>query len=129
MMVGGTYNIPRVSEIAVSPHEEAHCDDLEDHFDGVNEKEDEVSLVSNGGHTLKLLVQGQKDAVREDNPQDNPVKPVVYCHNLNYLVSEWVRHRKAAQRHCRVILLLSVFCRVFKVFTWVVRERIFNRFH
>lgn len=40
-----TYDIPGISEVAVCPHEEAHCNDLQDHFKRVDDQEYTVNVL------------------------------------------------------------------------------------
>jgi len=86
-------NIPRISQIAVSSHEKAHSNDLENHLHCVNDKEDEIDLVVIFGDDFDFLVKPQKDAVYQDDEHDESIEPGVDSHNLDNLVSKGVCNR------------------------------------
>ena len=100
-----TYNIPRVSQITVLTHDEAHSNDLHRHFTGVDKQEDKVDsfdIVSNGIH---FLVQCKEYTVHHNNQEDESVEHRVDRYNLDNLISEWVCNREAAEGHCSIVLL------------------------
>lgn len=124
-----TYDVPRISEVTVCPHEEAHGNDLEYHFNCVNHQEDEINLVGDCRHATDLLVDGEEEAVSEDYAKDDPIEPWINRDNLNDPVPERVRHREATQRNSCVILLLRVFATSFKICPWIVWESVFDGLH
>ena len=87
-VANSTYNIPRISQVAVRPHEESHCNDLQYHFNCVNQEEHEIDLVGNGRDACDLLVDRQEKTICENYDQDYPVEPRIDSHNLNDPVPE-----------------------------------------
>ena len=83
-------NVPRISQVTVSSHEKAHCDDLEDHFHCIDVKEDEIDLLVVLSDHLDFLIERQKDTVDQDDKQDESIEPWINSHNLDDLVSEWI---------------------------------------
>lgn len=108
------------------PHEEPHSNNLEDHFNCVDYQEDEVDLVSHGGHALDFLVNSKEETVGKDDNQDYPIEPGIDGHHLDDLVSKRISHRQATQRNSCVVLLLRVFAAPFEVGTRVIRECILD---
>ena len=88
-----TYHIPRIPQVAVRPHEESHSNDLQYHFNCVNLQKYQVNLISNSCHAIDLLINGQEEAVGENDAQDDPVEPRIDRHNLDDPVPEGIRHR------------------------------------
>ena len=110
----------------MGPHEETHCNNLEDHFNGVNEEEDEIDLVGNSRDAGDLLVNSEEKAVCEDHNEDDPVEPGVDGHNLDDPVPKRIGHRKATQRNSGVILLLGVLAASLEVRARIIWESIFD---
>ena len=93
----GTYNIPRIAQVTMSSHEESHGYNFQDHFKGVDEQKYQINIVCNLGDAFELFVECEEQAVSKNDPEDDPVEPIVNGHNLNNLVPERIRHRQATQ--------------------------------
>ena len=92
----------------MSPHEESHCNDLQDQFHSVYEQEYEINGITVFGDLVNLLVERQEAAIDHNNEKNEPIEPRVNSDKLDDLVSKWVRHGQAAQRHSGVVLLLVI---------------------
>lgn len=51
----------------MSPHEESHCNDLQDHFHSVYEQEYEINGITVFGDLVNLLVERQEAAIDHNN--------------------------------------------------------------
>ena len=51
----------------MSPHEESHCNDLQDHFHSVYEQKYEIDGITVLGDLVNLLVERQEAAIDHNN--------------------------------------------------------------
>jgi len=51
----------------MSSHEESHCNDLHCHFPGVNNEKDEINDVDIIGDNFNFFIEGQEEAVNEND--------------------------------------------------------------
>lgn len=71
---------------------EAHCNNLEDHLTGVNDKEDLIDYIHIVCDEVDLFISGEHDTVDHDDEENELVKQWVHCNNLDNLVAERICH-------------------------------------
>ena len=82
---------------------EAHCNDLKHHLEGVDDEEHVVDDTLVLGHPVNLFGQSERDAVEQDDAEDEVIEVRVDHHHLDDGRSEWVRDGQATQRHRGVV--------------------------
>ena len=78
------------------PRNEAHGNNLEDHFAGVDDKEDLIDDINVLCDEVDLFISGEDDTVDHDYEENELVEQRIDRHDLDNLVSERVGHRKTA---------------------------------
>lgn len=92
-----TYNIPRIPQITMRPHEKSHGYDFEHHLARIYDQEYQINCVQHALRDTRIFVYGKEEAVDDNDHEDEPIKPWIDSHQLDDFVSEGVRHRKATK--------------------------------
>ena len=109
-------------------HKEAHRNNFQNHFAGVDDQEDHINLFSILSETFNFFVNSQEEAIDNDNNKDKSIKPWVDSNKLDDLVSKWICNWEAAKRNCGVILLLKI-CTWVDLGTWIRGKRLTDGLH
>ena len=89
-------------------HYKAHGDDLENHFQGVDNQENEINNFHVIRDEIDLFIGGKHQTIEHNDEQDEAIEAWVDRYDLNDLVPERVRHGQAAEGYGRVVLLRVV---------------------